>query len=158
MQTLSFKTLLQRWRDTLAASGELKTFCQSRFGKDPTIIVHSSYAALPEENSCPCIILSPGYKIEGPNEDEFIYYVMVRWSIVNSTIETSIPGVTEYAGMYDSDDFGQLIYSLLDQVSQSYPVGRVKYEIEKEATFPQFPGYQWCKIRFNPSISGAIEY
>ncbi|WP_169313123.1 hypothetical protein, partial [Acetonema longum] len=136
---LSFKTILQRWRDTLAASGELKAFCQSRFGKAPTLIIHSHYAALPEESSCPCIILSPGYKIEGPNEDEFIYYVMIRWSIVNATIDTSTPGITEYTGLYDSDDFGQLIYSVLDQVSRNYPVGRVNTKSKKKLPFPSFP-------------------
>lgn len=104
------------------------------------------------------IILFPGNKDEGLEQDTFTYRASVGWSIVNETVDTSAPGIVKYPGVFESDHLGQLIWGVLAEASSDNPVSRVFYDLEAVEFFPQIPGRMDLEIDITPPIGATIEY
>ena len=63
-------------------------------------------------------------------------------------------------GMYECDDFGQLIYDELQAalLEIGFPITKVEYNIDTQAFYPQFPGYMVLTTEIEPAMGEEIEY
>jgi len=168
--TLKIKTMAMRWRDIIMDSTEINDFCMNKYGKKPTIFMGVNGKKLPDKKHCPAIFILPGIKAEGGNQDVLSYGLCVSWTIANENIlvdgetvkwsETLTGNVIEFLGMYETDDFGQLIYETLQQVliDNSFPISKIEYNIDTQAYFPQFPGYMVLTTELEPAMGENIIY
>lgn len=167
--TLKLKTMAMCWRDILMDSAEIKNFCLEKYGKLPTIFVGVNGKKLPDKKYCPAIFILPGVKTEGLDQSELSYGIVVSWSIdqphviVDGEI-TPWNGAEkgeaiEFLGVYETDDFGQLIYEVLQsELTDIFPISRVDYSIETQEYWPQFPGYMILTTNIYPAIGEELNY
>lgn len=167
--TLKLKTIALRWRDILMNSPEIRDFCVDKYGKPPTIFMGVNGKKLPDKKYCPAIFILPGVKTEGLDQAELSYGIGVSWSIDQSNVmvdgevkpwSESLAGeVIEFLGVYETDDFGQLIYEVLQtELMDNFPVSKVTYNIETSSDWPQFPGYMLLETIIEPVMGENLEY
>lgn len=156
IQTLPLSTIVQAWRDALAASAEINDYCLAHYGRIPKIFIGISRKAPPTESDCPYIVIRPGTKEEG-EIGEFTYVISVGWAIKNEN-QTELGSVVEQDGVFECDALGQMIYEALAEVSPSNPITRSRYEIEPIEFYPQFVGQMELEISITPAIGGSIDY
>jgi len=168
--TLKLKTMAMVWRDVLMNSQKIKDFCQQKYEKVPTIFMGVNGRDLPDKKYCPAIFILPGIKTEGADQDVLSYGICVSWSIcqpkaivdgVEKAEAVRITGnVIEMLGMYECDDFGQLIYDELQAalLEIGFPITKVEYNIDTQAFYPQFPGYMVLTTEIEPAMGEEIEY
>jgi len=167
--TLKLKTMAMRWRDILINSTEINDFCQDKYGKPPTIFMGINGKKLPDKKHCPAIFILPGIKTEGLDQSELSYGISISWSIDQPNVmvdgeivrwnETLTGEVIEFLGVYETDDFGQLIYEVLQaELMDNFPVSRVDYSIETQDYWPQFPGYMILTTIIEPAMGEELDY
>lgn len=149
---------MQKWAGILVADKDLQDFCDEKYGKGPTVYIGFNEKNPPKITDCPVIIIFPGNKDEGLEQDVFTYRISVGWSIVNDTADTSTPGIVEYMGVEEADALGQIIWSALAEASPGNPISRVYYDLEAVAWFPQIPGRMDLEIDIMPPFGGSISY
>jgi hypothetical protein len=157
MKTISFETILGKIRDALKNSSAITTFCQTKYAKNPSIYIGFNAAKPPGIAECPVIVIFPGVKTEGEEIDEFNYGVTVAWSIANSAT-TSSNGVTEFTGLLESSQLGQLIYDVLADMSVNSPITTCDYTIDATMSHPQFPGRMDITFTVPVVIGGDITF
>lgn len=157
MKTISFETILGKIRDAIKNSSAITAFCQSKYAKNPKIYVGFNAANAPGIAECPVIVVFPGMKIEGEEIGEFQYMLTVAWSIANSATTTT-GTVTEFTGLSESDQLGQLIYSVLADVSINSPITQAEYSIDATTSHPQFPGRMDITFTIPVCIGGDINF
>jgi hypothetical protein len=111
----------------------------------------------PADSDCPLIILYPGAKSEGLELEEYSYKLTVGWAIVQEA-STTTDNITEYSGVAECDDLGQLIYLELAELSAENPISEVHYSIEPVAYYPRFPGRMDITLKVTPVNGYSIEY
>ncbi|MDU2063778.1 MAG: hypothetical protein E6713_02970 [Sporomusaceae bacterium] len=167
--TLKLKTMAMRWRDILLASDSIRNFCLDKYGKPPTIFVGVNGRKLPDKKHCPAIFILLGVKTEGADQDVQTYAASISWSIMQNDVmvdgeikpwaENLTGEVIEFLGGYETDDFGQLIYEVLQtELMDSFPISKVEYNIDTQAYFPQWPGYMIISTDIEPSMGEELEY
>jgi len=157
MQIIPFETILTKVRDALKNSAAIKTFCQTKYSKDPLIFIGFNAADPPTDGDCPAIIVFPGVKSEGEEISEFSYNLTVSWSILNKS-PTVTNNVVEYAGLYESDQLGHLIYDVLKNISANSPISSAEYFIDATTSHPQFPGRLDITFTIPVVIGGDISF
>ena len=157
VSTLKLSDITSKWRDTLKASSAIQNYCNAKYSKSPNIYVGINGKSLPANADCPLIIIYPGAKSEGLESQEFTYNLIVGWIIVQET-STTTEGVTEYTGVTECDDLGQLIYQELAGLSTDNPISTVNYSIEPLAYYPRFPGRMDISIKITPANGYTIGY
>ena len=150
--TLKLSDILSRWRDAIQASQPIQDYCVTKYGKAPKLYVGMNSKQPPADSDCPFIVLYPGAKTEGLELQEYTYTLTIGWTILQSTTSTA-DEVTEYAGVAECDDLGQLIYLELAQLSTDNPISTVDYSIEPVAYYPRFPGRMDITLKIT-SING----
>jgi hypothetical protein len=167
--TLKLKTIALRWRDILMDSAKIHDFCMERYGKPPTIFMGVNGQKLPAKKHCPAIYILPGVKKEGADQTELSYGLCVSWSIVQQNVmldgeikpwnENDTGKLIEFLGVYETDDFGQLIYETLQaELSDIFPISKMEYNVNTQVYWPQFPGYMVLTTDIRPGIGEEIEY
>lgn len=155
--TLKLSDIVSKWRDALQASTSIQTFCTAKYNKLPKIYVGINGMAMPAKADCPQIILYPGAKMEGLELQEYAYKLTVGWNIFQD--EAAMAGnITEYAGVTECDELGQLIYLELAGLRTDNPVSLVNYSIEPVAYYPRFPGRMDITIKIKPVNGYSIDY
>lgn len=157
MQTISFETILGKIRDALKNSTAIASFCQTKYAKAPAIYIGFDAAKPPSISDCPIIAVFPVMKTEGEEIGEFNYGVTVAWSIAN-TAKTTVNGVTEFTGLSESSQLGQLIYEELANVSNNSPITSCDYTIDAIMSHPQFPGRMDITFTIPVCIGGDITF
>jgi hypothetical protein len=157
VSTLKLIDIIYKWRDALQASQAIQNYCTTKYSKVPKIYVGINGKTLPSGTDCPVIILYPGAKSEGLELQEYSYKLTVGWS-VNQEATVVTNNVTEYSGVAECDDLGQLIYLELAQLSTDNPISAVDYNIEPVAYFPQFCGRMDIMVKITPVNGYNITY
>lgn len=150
-------------------STEIHDFCMNQYGKPPTIFMGVNGKKLPDKKYCPAIFILPGVKTEGLDQDVLSYGLCISWSIVQPNVmvdgeikawsESLTGNVIEFMGVYEADDFGQLIYEVLQaELMSNFPVSKMDYNIDTQAYFPQFPGYMVLTTDIEPAMGEELEY
>jgi len=157
LQTIRISDIVSKWKDALAGSEAINEFCTTKYGKKPEIRVGLNQKQPPTAASCPIIVIRPGSKLEGEDQEEFIYSISIGWGIVNE-LETVNDNVRELNGIAECDELGQLIMTELYCVNPSHPVTTVYYDLEVVEFFPQFVGEMVLEIAVMPAIGGTLKY
>lgn len=158
MQTITLSSILQKWEAALLASSAIQDFCMEKYNKAPTLYVGYDKKRPATTADCPVIILFTGNKDEGLEQDIFTYRASIGWSVANKNKDTSTPGVIRYPGVFESDELGQLIWAVIAEASDNWPVSRAYYDLEAVEFFPQVPGRMDIEIDVIPPIGAPIEY
>ena len=153
MQTITMTAILQKMRDLLKASTAISTWSTTKYGKVPTIYVGMDLKHQPKADTMPHVVLIPDGKDEGVEQSTHVYSVLVAWCVSDSGITPGTHTI-EYDGLYNSDAFGQLIWSCLSDFSANCPASRCEYEVDGAVVLPLFPGYMTIEIRV-PVVMGA---
>lgn len=155
--TLNLKDIMNKWRDALNASTSIRDFCMTRYNKPPKIFIGSDPQHLSADTEYPLIILYPGAKEEGLELQEYTYKLTVKWAVLQS--EVVITGdMTEYAGVAECDELGQLIYLELAGLSTDNPISNVRYNLDPVACYPRFPGWMDITLKITPVNGYSIQY
>ena len=154
--TLNMSDIIGKWRDALKVSQPIQNFCNSTYGKAPSIFVGVN-GQPPSSSNCPMIIIYPGAKWEGLEQEEFRYKLPVGWSIVQTAVTVG-SNVTEYNGVAECNALGQLIYAELAQISTDNPISVVNYNAEPVAYFPEFFGRMDVTVRIKAVNGYSITY
>ncbi len=170
-RTLKLKTMAMVWRDILVDSADIAYFCKKKYGKKPTVFMGVNGCKLPNEVYCPLICIIPGIKTEGADEEIQRYGLGISWVIkqpnvlvdgVEKAWSDDLDGsLIEFLGMYESDEFGQLIYEVLQSwliENGSFPISKIEYSINTQAYFPQFPGNMILVTEIEPAMGEILEY
>lgn len=155
--TLKLSSIISKWRDTLQTSSSIQNYCTTKYSKIPKIYIGINGQNPPKETDCPLIILYPGEKSEGLELQEYTYKLTVGWTIFQDTATTD-SGITEYLGIVECDDLGQLIYLELARLSADNPISTVNYSIEPVAYYPRFHGRMDITIKITPVNGYNINY
>lgn len=155
--TLKLSDFILKWRDALVNSGEIDSFCQSKYGKPVKIFTGYDANQPPTTLDCPYILIYPGKKVEGANKKIYRYTIPIEWSICNNT-KTESNRVVELQGIYEADELGQLILMVLNEVSVDLPISKVDYNKEAIESFPQFIRRMEVKFHFTPALGGNLAY
>jgi hypothetical protein len=150
--TLKLSDILNRWRDAIRTSQPIQDYCAAKYGKAPKLYVGLNGKQPPADSDCPFIVLYPGAKSEGLELQEYTYTLTVGWTILQSATTTA-NAATEYLGVAECDDLGQLIYLELAQLSTDNPISTVDYSIEPVAYYPRFPGRMDITLKIT-SVNG----
>lgn len=170
IHTLKLKTIAMCWRDIILSSDAIRNYCLDKYGKPPTIFMGVNGKKLPEDKHCPYICIMPGVKNEGLDQDPLTYGIAISWAIVQSDVlvdgelrkwnENLTGEVIEYLGVYESDDFGQLIYETIQAaVMDNHPVTKLEYEVNGASEYiPQWPGHMILQTDIEVAMGEEIEY
>lgn len=155
--TLKLNDIIDKWRDALQASQPIQNYCTAKYAKSPKLYIGINGKTPPAAEDCPLIILYPGAKSEGLELQEYTYKLSVGWVILQNA--TTVTGnTTEYAGVKECDDLGQLIYLELAQLSTDNPISIVNYTIEPSAYYPRFPGRMDITLKITSVNGYSINY
>ena len=66
--------------------------------------------------------------------------------------------MTEYAGVAECDDLGQLIYMELAGLNTENPISNVRYNLDPIACYPRFPGWMDITLKITPVNGYSIQY
>lgn len=155
--SLKLSDIIVKWRDVLVKSQEIDDFCQNRYAKPIKIFIGLDAEHPPADQDCPYILIRLGKKMEGADKKVYRYVIPVEWGIRNNTkIEDS--NLVELPGLYDSDELGQLILTVLSNAGGNCPISKVDYCKETVESFPQFVGRMEVKFYFNPALGGTLVY
>jgi hypothetical protein len=157
VSTLKLSGITSKWRDALKASTSIQNYCTAKYSQTPKIYVGINGKKMPADTDCPVIILYPGAKTEGLELKEYIYKLTVGWIILQAATTTT-NNITEYTGVAECDELGQLIYQELAGLSTDNPISAVNYSIEPVAYYPRFPGRMDITIKITPVNGYSIEY
>lgn len=155
--TLNLSDFIVKWRDALVYSEEIDDFCRSKYGKPLKLFIGYDTNQPPTNLDCPYILIRPGRKMEGANKKIYRYTIPLEWSIYNNT-KTERNGLVELPGVYEADEFGQLILTVLNKVSVYLPISKVDYNKELIESFPQFIRRMEVKFQFTPALGGSLIY
>jgi len=157
VSTLKLSDITSKWRDALQASTSIQNYCTTKYSKTPKIYVGINGKKMPADADCPLIILYPGAKTEGLELKEYTYKLTVGWIILQAGATTT-NNITEYSGVAECDELGQLIYLELAGLSADNPISAVNYSIEPVAYYPRFPGRMDITIKITPVNGYNIDY
>jgi hypothetical protein len=157
VSTLKLSDITSKWRDALQASTSIQNYCIAKYNQAPQIYVGFNGKKMPADTDCPLIILYPGAKSEGLELKEYTYKLTVGWTILQ-VAATTTGNITEYSGVAECDELGQLIYLELAGLSTDNPVSAVNYSIEPVAYYPRFPGRMDITIKITPVNGYNISY
>ncbi|WP_312516271.1 hypothetical protein [Anaerospora sp.] len=156
VSTLKLSDVINKWRDALKASTSIRDFCMMRYNKSPKIFIGTD-PKQSADTEYPLIILYPGAKEEGLELQEYTYKLTVKWAVLQSqTVKTG--DVTEYAGVAECDELGQLIYMELAGLNTDNPVSHVRYNLDPVACYPCFPGWMDITLKITPVNGYSIQY
>ena len=155
--TLKLSDIINKWRDALQASQAIQNYCTTKYSKAPKIYVGINGKQPPADADCPFIILYPGGKSEGLELQEYSYKLTVGWTILQEAT-TVTSNITEYLGVKECDDLGQLIYQELAQLTTDNPISVVNYNIEPVAYYPRFPGRMDITLKITAVNGYSINY
>ena len=157
ISTLKLSDIISKWRDALQTSTTIQNYCMSKYNQRPKIYVGINGKNPPTDTECPLIILYPGAKSEGLELKEYTYKLTVGWTIFQAAATTT-DNLTEYSGVAECDELGQLIYLELAGLSADNPISAVNYSIEPIAYYPRFPGRMDITIKITPVNGYSIDY
>ncbi len=157
ISTLKLSDITSKWRDALQASASIQNYCATKYNQAPKIYVGFNGKKMPADADCPLIILYPGAKSEGLELKEYTYKLTVSWIILQAAATTT-GNITEYLGVAECDELGQLIYLELAGLSTDNPISAVNYSIEPVAYYPRFPGRMDITIKITPVNGYNIDY
>jgi len=157
VSTLKLSDIISKWRDALKASTSIQTYCTTKYSATPKIYVGINGKSAPADTDCPLIILYPGSKSEGLELEEYTYKLTVAWIIIKEATTTT-DNITEYTGVSECDELGQLIYQELAELSADSPISEVHYNIEPVAYYPRFPGRMDITLKITPVNGYSIDY
>ena len=155
--TLKMNDIMNKWRDALKVSASIRDFCMTRYNKTLRIFIGSNPKELPADPEYPLVILYPGTKEEGLELQEYTYQLTVKWAVLQSAVVTA-GDVTEYSGITECDELGQLIYLELAGLSTDNPISSVRYNLEPVACYPRFPGWMDITLKITPVNGYSIYY
>ena len=139
IQTLPLQDIWDVWIDKLVNSMAINQFCDEHFGKLPLIFLGYDFSAdPPTAEDCPFIALAPGEKIEGDDEENFLYKIPISLGIYNDEKpDTSIDRVIKYKGVIERDQFVQLVIAEIHDAG-NWPIARIEVD-----TFDYYNVPQW---------------
>ena len=158
MNTITLTSIMNKWATILANDPAIKAFCQEKYALLPTVFIGFNEKKPPTVADCPVIIIFPGNKDEGLDQEVFTYRLSIGWSIVNETADTTVLGIVKYVGVEEADALGQLIWSAIAEAPTGNPVSRIYFDLEAVAWFPQIPGRMDLEIDIRPPFGGTISY
>jgi hypothetical protein len=157
VSTLKLSDIMGKWLDALKTSAAIQNYCTAKYGQAPKIYVGINGKNPPAASDCPMIVLYPGAKSEGLELQEYIYKLTVGWTILQDAATTT-DNITEYLGVVECDELGQLIYLELAGLSTNNPISVVNYSIEPVAYYPRFPGRMDITLKVTPVNGYSINY
>jgi hypothetical protein len=157
VSTLKLSDITNKWRDALQANTSIRNYCTAKYNRAPQIYVGMNGKNLPADSSCPMIVIYPGAKSEGLELQEYTYKITVGWTILQP-VATTTNNVTEYSGVTECDELGQLIYLALAELSADHPISKVEYSIEPVAYYPRFIGRMDIALTITPINGYSINY
>ena len=157
VSTLKLSDIISKWRDALQASQAIQAYCLEKYNKAPQIFVGTNGKAQPADTDYPLVVLYPGSKAEGLELPEYTYKIAVGWTI-RQEAKVMSGNITEYRGVSECDDLGQLIYLELANVSPDNPISEMNYHIEPVAYYPCFPGRMDITLKITPVNGYNINY
>lgn len=155
--TLKLGDIIYKWRDTLQASAIIRDYCMTKYNTMPKISIGTNIKQSPANTDYPIIILCPAIKEEGMELQEFTYKLTVKWTILQEEIAVA-SDTTEYMGVTECDDLGQLIYLELAGLSTDNPLSSVRYNLEPIACYPHFSGWMDITLKITPVNGYSIYY
>jgi hypothetical protein len=157
VSTLKLSDIISKWRDAMQASASIQNYCTAKYGQAPKIYLGINGKNPPAASDCPIIVLYPGAKSEGLELQEYTYKLTVGWTILQDAATTT-GNITEYLGVAECDELGQLIYLALAELSADNPISVVNYSIEPVAYYPRFPGRMDITLKVTPVNGYNINY
>lgn len=157
VSTLKISDIVAKWRNTLQASAAIQNYCMAKYSRAPQVYVGLNGKNMPEDADCPLIALYPVAKTEGLEQQEYTYKLSIGWVILQDGV-TKTGNLTEYSGVVECDELGQLIYLELAGLSAANPISEVNYSIEPVAYYPRFPGRMDITLKITPVNGYSIEY
>lgn len=157
MPTIKLSDIVAKWRDAIKNSTEINNFCLTNYGEDLTLFVGVNKKSPPKDKDYPLVVLRPGVKIEGEEEEEFRYSISVGWGIINENVSV-VGNVEEIEGIAECDELGQLILQELAAVNPAHPLSTIEYEIEAVEFFPKIIGEMAIEISITVPIGANLVY
>lgn len=166
--TLPLWSICSKWLTALEQSNEIQEFCQANYGRAPIFLGGANPRQAPDEDFCPYILVMPGRKSEG--SDPLIYTVGVAWVIAQPNV--LVDGVKKpfndysdakeiiISGMRECDEFGQMIFEVLQTCAEEigYPISKIEYDISPVTAFPQFAGVMLATTNIEPAMGEILAY
>lgn len=167
--TLQLTKIAKRWKDILHNSQRLREYCVEKYKKPPTIFVGVNGKKFPDSRHCPAIFILPGIKTEGLMPAEYPYALTISWSVLQQDVvvdgvrqkwsECVNGELIEFLGVYESDDFGQLVMSILqEELMDDWPISKIDYNIDTQEYYPQWPGFAVLTTEIEPAIGEELHY
>lgn len=155
--TLKLGDIIYKWCHTLQASTIIRDYCMTKYNTMPKIVIGTNIKHSPADTDYPFIILCPVMKEEGLELQEYTYKLTVKWTILQEQI-TVASDMTEYLGVAECDELGQLIYMELAGLSTDNPISSVRYNLDPVACYPRFPGWMDITLKITPVNGYSIQY
>lgn len=149
--------VIKKWANALVNSQELLDFCEEKYQKPPTIFIAYDAEHPPTQDDHPLVILHYAKKTEGEQIDQYNYFFMVDWGVMNSKA-TRTGNLVEFEGYAEANQMGEIILDVISNVSNDYPIAKVDFDIEPELYFPIIPGQMKIYLDIEISLGMDINY
>ncbi len=167
--TLDLWNLVEKWADIIENSESIKTYCQEKYGKDFKLYLGADPKEPPGAENAPYIMIIPGSKTEGMNDDTFTYTNFIHVCIVKGEKTAdgeTIKHDTEYEkakkfivpGQKEIIEFSQLIYSELQANLQEHPISKLDMDVIVGTTYPQFASLMTLITDIEPAMGENLTY
>ncbi len=155
IQTIPLYDLIKCWKDALADSPEIESYCQTQFGRSLRIFVGIDKVKPPTESDCPYAVIMDGKKTE--TSAPYLYSATIGWVVLSGQIEVS-GNVAELPGVEQCDALGQLIFKAIFDANQSNVATIGDYAINTFEFLPQIAGEAIITVEVTPCIGTGLIY
>nr|DAL50863.1 MAG TPA_asm: hypothetical protein [Caudoviricetes sp.] len=159
--TLNLWDIVDRWKEIIVNSDEINDFCTKNYGKKPMIFLGADPKEPPEEENTPFILIMPGGKKEGADQDTNKYVLYLYCCISQNTKtdgEEKSSEVLYLPGEKQINDFADLIFSELQDNLQEHPISTYALDVLMGTTFPQFSAMLTLTTEIEPAMGEEIIY
>ncbi|MEN6568058.1 MAG: hypothetical protein ABFC57_17375 [Veillonellales bacterium] len=157
LPTLALSAILKKWRDVISTDSAILAYCTEKYNVAPKLFVEIDERNPPKEDSCPYIVLWPGHKVEGLNNVAYQYVIPVSW-VIYQRAKVTTGAITEYSGVYEIDELGQLILKAVAEANPDYPVTNVDFASNLTDYQPQYVGHMEITISVAITMGADLEY
>lgn len=135
--SLPIMKVVDEWCNALSTNSDLIDFCAETFGKQPKVFVGLPVNAPPTANDCPYVIIFPGTKDEGEDNDENTYAFTVGLAVKARELPAIEGNVVRVQGLSELDQLAQLVLQTLDEWDPDCSISNVQGSMEPRAHWPQ---------------------
>lgn len=119
----NMNTILQNYRDTIAANSALATWCTTNFSDTCTVYVGDDIKD-PHADESPMVVIWPLKKKTGTDEQEILHVFVVSCSIIKDSLTTT-SNKKEYAGVQLLESFRKLVENAMTGMTDANRGGRI---------------------------------